>query len=260
MGSSNSTPPDAEGEDTIVQMDIREVDPNAAMIQYYRSTGELPVESVFYQMVHRHLSHAGPFFRNSKWLEPVSNYAILKDFCQTVQNNFGAGASSLLHGSAKSDLAAETPKAAAYFGTKNLGTFNPRTIRKSNPAMYLQEGMQVEDILNFAYMVLQTAPWSCFSPTAGKLIIVITVQRDGMAIKRGLETCPATLTNVGEAGKVMSFEEADACMKLSDSEVRNGWYNRISAIRASSVWFCHVYVGYLWFCVSAGILCEVVSS
>jgi hypothetical protein len=221
MGSTLSTGPvEQEEEDTVIEMDIRDIDPNAAMMQYYRSTGELPVDSAFYQMVHRHLSRAGPFFRNRNWLQPVGNYAVLKDFCQTLQNCFGAGAASLMHGAAKSDPPSQSTRAEAYFSTKNFGTFHPRNIRRSNPAMYLEEGMQVDDILNFAHMVMETAPWSCFSPSAGKRVIVITLQRDGMAIKRGLETCSATLTNVGEAGKVMTFKEAGACIKLSDSQVR----------------------------------------
>jgi hypothetical protein len=221
MGSVSSTQPDGQVDDAIIRMDIRDVDPNAAMMQYYRSTGELPIDSAFYQMVHRHLSHAGPFSRNRNWLQPVANYAILRDFCQTVQNCFGAGAAALLHGAPKTDPPCESTRAEAYFNTKNLGTFHPRSIRRSNPAAYLREGMQVDDILNFAYMVMESAPWSCFSPSAGKRVIVITLQRDGMAIKRGLETCSATLTNVGEAGKLMTFEEAVVCMKLSDSQVRN---------------------------------------
>jgi hypothetical protein len=40
-----------------------------------------------------------------------------------------------------------------------------------------------------------------------------------MAIKRGLQTCEATMTNCGEAGKSMTYEEAATYIRCSDVEV-----------------------------------------
>jgi hypothetical protein len=85
--------------------------------------------------------------------------------------------------------------------------------------MYPEEGMQIDDMLNFVHTVLKNVPESTFSPRTGKVDVVAFVQRDGMAIKRGLQTCQATMTNCGQAGKNMTYEEAAAYMGYSDEQV-----------------------------------------
>jgi hypothetical protein len=193
------------------------------MMQYYTSTGELKKDSVFYQLVHRCLSGASPFARSREWCADVNNYTELKSFLQTLQNNAGAGATMLLHGAPNTDDLAAPPgvsRAQRHFQAVNLGTHHPRSITRLNPAIYVEEGMQVDDILNFAHTVLREVPESCFSPFPGKVNVVAFAQRDGMAIKRGLQTCEATMTNCGVAGESMTYEEAATYTSCSDTEVR----------------------------------------
>jgi hypothetical protein len=207
--------------DGYVEMDITNFDECAAMMQYYTSTGELTKDHLFYQITHRYLSQASPFSRNKQWREDVDNHAVVKSFCQTMQNSFGSGAVMLLHGGAGDggEPSLEHSKAALHFNTANTGAFHPRSVRRSNPAMYPDEGVQMEDVLNFASMVLEHSPESCFSPLLEKVVMVVSLQRDGMAIKRGLQTCYATMTNCGIAGRNMHFEEANVHKDFSDTEV-----------------------------------------
>jgi hypothetical protein len=41
-----------------------------------------------------------------------------------------------------------------------------------NPNISIEEGMQIDDMLNFAHTVMRKVPESCFSPFAGKILIL----------------------------------------------------------------------------------------
>jgi hypothetical protein len=147
------------------------------------------------------------------------SWVLGRSFSETQQVLLGQRAVHLMHGAGYDGNAGlSTPR--DYFATHNFGSFHPRTIQRSLPAMPSTCGMQVADMLNFFMSLMQSADNTSFKTASHRIIYPVICLMDGMMIAAGLQADEQNDLVWGFVSGPLTFADCEELVELNDDEVR----------------------------------------